>query len=305
LTRPTEALLRRLHIADVDIAPLLETLAAVRARAEWSAAFASAVEEVGSQIGLVDLTAPLTALPDDIGAPQRGRVWTLVFAATADAVHAWHRTIGIPNEVSWATLGDLGRHVAQHRRRNGGVTGLSTEWWLTLHWRGALYELGRLQFNMYPLKTGPGGPLFWYSAEELAAMPAEMQVGAPVLGVHIPTGLQLDPAGCDASFHAAAELFPGCFPDRASRIATCTSWMLDEQLAEYLPAESNIVRFQRRFNMVPGALEPYNEIFNWVFDRIPESVDELAPRTTLEHAVVDHVRSGRRWHLRTGWLRLG
>jgi hypothetical protein len=303
LALPTEAQLRRLHIADIDVAPLLETANELRSRPDWLDAFDAAVAEVRSQIGHVDLTTVLTALPASLG-DRSGCVWALVFAATADDVNAWHRAIGVPDEVSWATLADLGRHVAQHRRRNGGVTGLSTEWWLPLHWRGALYELGRLQFNMYPLKTGPGGPLFWYDADELSGMPAEMQVGAPVLGVHIPREGPLKEAECDASFRAAAEFFPRYFPERSSPIATCTSWMLDEQLAEYLPEDTNIVRFQRRFTMVPGALEPYDEIFNWVFDRVPKTLDELTPHTRLEQAVVEHVRRGGKWHLRTGWLRL-
>src|SRR5262249_44275234 len=152
-----------------------------------------------------------------------------------------------PDDVSWATLADLSRHVAQFRRRHHGETGLNTEWWLTLHWRGALYELGRLQFNLYPLKTGPGGPLFWYSDTELAALAAEVQVGAPALGVHIPVGAQLDVAECDASFRRAATFFPEYFPTETPRLATCTSWLLDAHLADYLPSDSNIVRFQRRF----------------------------------------------------------
>lgn len=298
-----EALLRRLHVAEQDLPALLDTHATLQRRAEWRAAFDAAVGEVRSQIGAIELNAPLAPLQADFG-EDRGNVWALVFAETAEAVNAWHRSQGVPDDVSWATLADLGRHIAQHRRRNNGQTGLSTEWWLPLHWRGQLYELGRLQFNMYRLRTGPGGPLFWYSEAELADMAPEFQVGATALGVHIPTGTPLDPAGCDAAFERAAKLFPTAFPKHAGPIATCTSWMLDEQLAEYLPPDSNIVRFQRRFTMVPGALEPYNEIFNWVFDRIPASMDEVEPKTRLEHAVVDHVRAGKQWHLRTGWLRL-
>ena len=296
-------MLRRLHVAEIDVPPLLEAQAHVGARAEWRDAFEAACAEVQSQVGQVELTSPLTPLPASI-AEMTGCVWTLVFAATAEAVHAWHRSIGIPDDVSWATLTDLGRHVAQHRRRNAGVTGLSTEWWLPLHWRGALYELGRLQFNMFSVKTGPGGPLFSDDDAALADLPPELHIGAPVLGVHIPRAGPLDPTQCSASMQRAADFFPRYFPRQASRIATCTSWMLDDQLAEYLPADSNIVQFQRRFTMLPGAVDPYREIFNWVFDRIPASLDELEPQTRLERAVVDHVRKGGTWRLRTGWLAL-
>ena len=300
-----EAQLRRLRIGEPDLEPLVGALRSIRARGDWAASFEHATEVVRRAIGEVESSAPLPRPVESLRGVDRGRFWTLVFAATSDAVHRWHHSRGIPDDVSWATLADLSRHVAQYRRRHDGETGLDTEWWLTLHWRGALYELGRLQFNLYALKTGPGGPLFWYADAELASLPAEFQVGAPALGVHVPVGAQLDAAECDASFRRAASFFPTYFPTETPRLATCTSWLLDAHLADYLPADSNIVRFQQRFTIVPGALEPYTEIFNWVFDRIPESLDELQPRSRLEHAVVDHVRAGHSWQLRTGWLRLG
>jgi hypothetical protein len=289
-----------LSAADVDAT--LEALAAPSAPSQLQ----RAIEFLSGEIGQIDSVSPLPAL--DADPLSAGRLWTIAFAATAPAVRAWHAAHGIGDDVSWATLRDLARHVAQFRRRQG-ATGLGSAWWLALHWRGALFELGRLQFNTFNLRTGPAGPLFWYDDAALAALGPDLQVGAAVLGVHIPTGAPLDPDACERSFATAAQFFPRHFAERASPIVTCTSWLLDEQLTNYLPESSNIVRFQRRFTMLPGALTPYTEIFNWVFDRIPASfaaasLDALSPRTQLERAVVDHVRQGGEWRLRTGWLRL-
>ncbi len=36
----------------------------------------------------------------------------------------------------------------------------------------------------------------------------------------------------------------------------------------------------------------------------PDSLDELTRHTTLERAVVQHLRGGRHWQTRTGWLAL-
>jgi hypothetical protein len=203
-----------------------------------------------------------------------------VFLATIEDIRALHYRLGIPDDISWDTLGDLGIHVARYRRRNG-CTGLDTQWWLALHWRGALFKLGRLQFEVTTTESG-----------------------ARALGIHIPAGGRLDPAECDASFDAASTFFPRYLPEVATRLATCTSWLLDDQLADYLPADSNIIRFQRRFTLVPGGPDEYDEIFRWVFDRPPASLDELSPRTRLERALIQHVRAGKRWRLRTGWLQL-
>jgi GNAT-like C-terminal domain/N-acyltransferase N-terminal domain len=218
-------------------------------------------------------------------------------------VRRWHERQGIAEDVSWATMADLGRHVARHRRRQG-TTGLDTQWWIGIHFRGAMYQLGRLQFNPYRLRTGMAGPRFWYDGEAGAARGPGFQPGDPVLGVHIPAGSGLDPDACDESFAMAGPFFRRHFPAAAGAIATCTSWLLDEQLAEHLPSSSNIVRFQRRFELVPGAAVDDDEVFAFVFDRGAESLDELPQTTELERVMVRHVRDGGHWRVRTGWLRV-
>src|SRR5262249_22677272 len=90
------------------------------------------------------------------------------------------------------------------------------------------------------------------------------------------------------------------FPGR--RVATCTSWLLDDQLAEYLPADSNILAFQRRFEPVPGAQDDDASMLRAVFGADhAQALDALPQETTLQRAVVRHLRSGRHWRMRTGW----
>jgi len=77
--------------------------------------------------------------------------------------------------------------------------------------------------------------------------------------------------------------------------------MFDEHLADYLPPDSIIVQFQRRFELVPGARDHDDEVFRWVFDRVPaQSLDDLSPQTELEHILIRHVRTGGHWRMRTG-----
>ena len=79
---------------------------------------------------------------------------------------------------------------------------------------------------------------------------------------------------------------------------------MDDQLARYLQPTSNIVSFQRRFELVPGVRDADDDVFRFVFGRVPNSLDEVTPRTALERAILGHVRAGEHWHLRTGWLTL-
>src|SRR5205823_8458084 len=128
--------------------------------------------------------------------------------------------------------------------------------------------------------------------------------GDRVLGAHVPESGSLDPSAVDASLQMASTFFDAHLPEHASRIVTCTSWLLDDQLLNYLPETSNIVRFQRRFTLLPGALDSDNSTLQFVFGRVPTALSELQPRTTLERALVEHIADGGHWRNRTGWLRL-
>jgi hypothetical protein len=241
-------------------------------------------------------------LPAPLGAPGRF-FWIWVYVAAVPDIRRWHQAHGIDDEVSWSTLRDLARHIRIYRRRHGKV-GFDEQFWFSLHFRGDLFELGRLQFNPYPLASGPAGPLFWYDAAARAAMGEGFRAGDPVLGVHIPESGPLTPQACDASFQAARAFFARLFPTQRYRVATCTSWLMDDQLLEYLDPESNIVRFQRRFELVPGTRDADYSPVRFVFHRDLADLEQLVPKTRLEHAIVDHLAAGRHWQMRTGWLQL-
>ena len=84
--------------------------------------------------------------------------------------------------------------------------------------------------------------------------------------------------------------------------------MLDPYLAEVLPADSNLVRFQRRWELY-GEPEPgdHDAVF-FVFRRrdVRAADRRLLPRDTrLQRAVLDRVGSERPWQLRHGRIPLG
>jgi penicillin amidase len=215
-------------------------------------------------------------LPDTVDeATQLLHVWA--FLAALPAVREWHAARGIPDDVSRATLADLGDNMAINRRTYGR-TGLEVPWWITLHFRGAIYSLGRLQFERTAIADG-------------------------ALGVHIPESGPLTPDACDASIAWAHEFFARHFPDDKPRVATCNSWLLDEQLAEYLPADSNIIRFQRRFTVQPGTTHPANgEILRFVFGVREPDLDTVPQTTTLQRAAVAHLKAGGTWNVSTGYF---
>ncbi|WP_433017578.1 acyltransferase domain-containing protein [Kribbella sp. CA-294648] len=204
------------------------------------------------------------ALLDDLGTLTSTVNWPAdgcplhAYLAVLPQVREWHAKQGIPEEISRATLAQFGSRV-----RQGEVT---RHHWFTRHIRGSLYRLGRLQFDR----------------------------AEPVLEVHIPGDGPLTPAACDESFAAAKPFFAKHFPEEHYDRATCSSWLLDPQLADYLPVDSNILRFQRRFTLLSRGEPGDDEIVEFIFGT--GAGPNLPRQTTLQRAIADHLAAGNHWY---------
>ena len=234
--------------------------------------------------------APLQLPGPAAGSTPLGRYFfAFVYLAALADVRRFHSQRGIRDDISWATLSDLGRNLKRDRLLLGDG-GLRTSGWLTLHFRGSLYQLGRLQFNRTNVRAAHVADAF--------------REGDPALGIHIPESGPLTPEACNDSLARARPFFARHFPETPTRLAICTSWLLDPQLADYLAPDSNIVRFGRRFTLVGDGSDGDADVLRFVFHRIASRIDDLPQRTTLERAIVAHLRAGRHWRNRTGWLEL-
>jgi len=296
LPRPADVapLLERLGIAGPDAAELTGALPSPDRTPEVWWLLERCHRRLVHDLGGTSPPDPWPPLPESLGAPGRLFYVYVLLAAVPD-VRRWHRRRGIPDEVSWATLADLGRHMAIHRRTHG-EGGLDPPTWLWSHFSGALYQLGRLQFCRSRVPWEPA---------VLERLGVGFRHGDPALDLHIPEAGPLTPEACDRSLRRAGDFFPRHFPAERYRVAICTSWLLDDQLAAYLGPESNIVRFQRRFTLLPGSVADGDaNILMFVFRRAAPALNELPQRTSLERAVVRHLRAGRHWRIRAGWLDL-
>ncbi|WP_433161334.1 acyltransferase domain-containing protein [Kribbella sp. CA-247076] len=222
--------------------------------------------------------------------PEDPRNSVQAFLDTLPDVRRFHAERGIPDDVSWATLADLGQQLRVNRRTHGEY-GLETHWWMTVHWTGQIYALGRLQYLLHQVpadKPVPG-----------------TEPGEWVIGVHIPETGPLTPEAVDDSLEQAREFFPRYFPEYPVKTATLWSWLIDPHLLDNLPPESNMVRFGRRFT-------PYGEpndsqdsaIFFTFRTHGLDRLDELPQDTTLQRLVVGRIKSGGTWQSAYGYLRL-
>jgi hypothetical protein len=228
-----------------------------------------------------ELDAMVARIRADLGGhawldPGPGPHFVSAFLTLVATARDYHRAHGIPDEISWATLADFGRNLAVDRRMRGEGWEVMRAW-LTLHLRGGLFELGRLQYQ----RGGDGA-----------------------LSLHVPEAGPLTPASVDASLERARAFFPRHFPDERYTTFSCGSWLLDPQLREYLPADSHIIRFQDRFTLSPYErpedLDPDVEVLRFVFRTLTTPLCRLPRDTRLRRAVLAHLESGRHWHWRHG-----
>ena len=231
--------------------------------------------------GLGDFCAEGTENPWDCAAGRAehlgvGVLPILTLLVTADEVHDFHRDRGVPDDVSWKSLSDLGQQVWVHRQTFGEF-GLHTYGWLCCAWSGALYWLGRLQFNM------------------------QLEDGEWVLSSHIPRTGQLTPESVDDSFQTATRFFADYFGDYATKSLFCSSWLLDPQLAQELPDTSNMARFQRRWGLYGEPVDGDDDALFFTFLRRGDVDLEALPRdTTLQRVIIDRLKSGGHWSVWKG-----
>jgi hypothetical protein len=198
----------------------------------------------------------------------------------AQRVAAEQARWGIDAEVTRATLRDIGQQVLLHYRMHGEV-GMNKGWWLCHHLSHHLFRLGRLQFQRARTRRGFG----------------PVAAGESYLDVHIPEDGPLDPALCDAAFDHAGRFFANHFSKEMPRFHACTSWLLDPVLKVLLPAGSNILRFQDRFDL-HGLRDGPSSVFEFVFDRpdldrtAAPSLSGLPRDTRLRTAILDHYTRG-------------
>ena len=281
------ALLDRLGVLPQDAAALLEHWPSAGWPPHFTWALAHVYALVHADLGGYVWLSPGPVLPEQLGPAANLLYWYAYLALTAPA-RGYHLEHRIPDEVSWTTLAELGRDIEDDREL-GGFDRHATVGWLTLHVRGGIYELGRLQFQRHsaPPNIRAASGSDW------------------ALSVHIPPLGPLTPEACDASLDRARELFARCFPEEPYGAAFCDSWLLDPQLAEYLPEDSNIVRFQRRFTLTDDTSQGRADVLRFVF-RVPRDtpIETLPRRTKLERALAEHLEAGREWHVRRGWFAL-
>ena len=138
---------------------------------------------------------------------------------------------------------------------------------------------------------------YGYALKPAVFLPREewdliLRSGDPVLDIHIPRYDPFTVEACRDSLRRAFDFFTVQYPQRPFKATFCHTWFFTAQLQQILPAESNIVRFQREFYLFPY---PGGPGFLWSFVFSETEFDPAkAPRdTSLRRSVLDWLGAGK------------
>jgi len=121
-----------------------------------------------------------------------------------------------------------------------------------------------------------------------------LQKGDPVLGLHIPPFGKMTPEQIDKTIEEAKIFAKEHFPDYEYKAFTCVSWLMDPQLDEILEADSNIVKFRRRFHSLTRKSDGTG-VFNFIFNKpnMNFEIKDLPENSSLQRALKKHYLEGK------------
>ena len=262
-----EQLCRKINMPD----EVTETLTALHATMEELPCLELIMQETHWNDGLEQLKE---VLGEDPGGMKR----LCCMMRCALKAKANYDRLGIPEEIYVATMAAFSRFIREHRESYGSY-GFDRGSWTTRQVSCKLFRIGQLEYEMTTVE------------------------GVPVISLHIPTDVDLQPEVLRPSVKDGLDTFYRLFPACHGRKVFCHSWLLSPLLKDYLPEYSNILRFQELFDIAPEGI-PGKDVLLWVFKnpRLPK--EEYPEDTSLQRKLKQFFLEGGQFLEGYGWLRL-
>lgn len=216
---------------------------------------------------------------------QPGMLPLLVLGELAPHAMKKHQSLGIPHEVTVATLQDVNLWIENHYKVHGSMGVMEFHWLLRHYLTADLFRLGRLQFQR--VKNFAGAP------------------GEYAIETHIPQGEPLKMEACLDSFARAKSFYDRFFPQHSTECFVCHSWLLCPNLADVLEEDTNIIRFMRLWNRIPcepdHSAQTMERVFGFGF--CAQSLPDAPENTNLQRKIKRYLLSGGSLDAAAGYLK--
>jgi len=126
--------------------------------------------------------------------------------------------------------------------------------------------------------------------------------GDTTFGTHIPATGPMTHEECGESFRRGVEFFPKYFPEHKLNAFMCSSWLLDPQFEKALKPDSNIVRFLQEWYLLPYQWATDSSTMERVFGGPVTDLDKAPQETSLQRAIIAHMKAGGKWHGESGLI---
>jgi RimJ/RimL family protein N-acetyltransferase len=154
-------------------------------------------------------------------------------------------------------------------------------WWELGFFDLSRVALGRLQFEIQEFSSDYTRDGFY------------IKKGEPIINLHIPSSGPLHEKDCLQAYKAAAKFYKKNFPGKVIWF-TCSSWLLYPQNKKMLPAESNIVKFMKKYDIFACQVDDKKEdLWRIFYQESHKPASELPRTTSLQRACADWLQAGR------------
>ena len=193
--------------------------------------------------------------------------------------------MGIDEKIVMDTLSDLVRWCNSYTAMKGELY-LGELEWLNHHLNRKIFQIGRLQYCI--------------TTTDMQVPKYGVQKGDKVIDMHIPAGEKLTAEACKQSIEQAKTFFAKHFPEHSYSVMTCKSWLLDEDLKQYLSADSGILQFAELFEIVER-VESFSILkYLFAFDTTPANVRYRYPVSSFAREVQRDILAGKQFYASHG-----
>lgn len=184
-----------------------------------------------------------------------------------------YQKAGISEEIFFATFLDI-RFWSDNYYNEYGAYGLGEYHWFWRHMDMTIFRLGRLQFEQVEMERD-------MESEEVV-----LRKGTEVISVHIPQGEALTIEDCRQSIEMARRKFGSNIP------YICHSWLLFPGLKEVLDEQSNILKFQKLFQIVRIDYEEREAEWR-IYGRVNRNLKAYPESTSLQRRAKEYLLQGK------------
>lgn len=193
------------------------------------------------------------------------KILACMLKASADAYEIY-KIKDISDEIYYSTMKCYTRFINETYKMTGKYY-FDRYWWTTRQAGCHLFRIGELEYEIKPISN------------------------KTVIEIHIPSDADFSPFAVDKSLQKSRSFFAEFYPFLVNSEYRCHSWLLDYQLKEMLPESSNIIRFQKRFDIFDKGEED-TEFIEWLFKTKSKNFEDFSENTSLQRNMKKHLLSG-------------